>query len=155
MLNPIPVEYSLSLQHSQSLHLSVYFGVYFRKETKLNNLKGLFVPHFPWDEVTSGSWICCYLQPAFLYSNKPRHEIGKLEQCWKCKFHAVYLLHTSKNGKLWLKYSQWKRSDTNMFASSTSAISVCGLTLLVYETLSCSIKKIRWIYFEKINSIFY
>jgi hypothetical protein len=42
-----------------------------RKETKLNNLKVLFVPHFPWDEVTSGSWICRYLQPAFLYSNTP------------------------------------------------------------------------------------
>ncbi len=34
--------------HSQSLHLSVYFGVLFskRKETKLNNLKVLLFPIF-------------------------------------------------------------------------------------------------------------
>jgi len=35
--------------HSQSLHRSVYFGVYFskRKENKLNNLKSPFSPHSP------------------------------------------------------------------------------------------------------------
>jgi hypothetical protein len=99
-----------------------------------------------WSSVeNASSMLHIYLLHTSLASSlrpEPRHEIGKLEQCSvENASSMVFLLHTSTNGKLWMKYSQWKRSDTNMFASSTTAISVCGLTLPEYETLSCSFKK--------------
>ncbi len=87
MLNPIPAVYALSL-HTYSP--CIYFGVYYgKKKTKLNKLKVPFLPHFPLDEVTSGSWTCCCLQSDSYILTKA-HSVCELWPSPPCAiiFHA-------------------------------------------------------------------